>query len=310
MNAAKPALLRVALTCFRALLLLYPRAFRAEYGAEMMQVFCTTYITTYRRTRLTGTLRLGIVTAWDMVINACSERLREEFSMSLRTASCVIAVFIWVFTAYWLMVAGIIYSATIFHTGIPDQLYLSNSIYYYTQPLFVLLYLGAYICLYARQISSPSWDSWLAFGLAALAILANCGAQIWNATFFIGLHRSPSDLSPGGFLNQFINLSWIVANIALVVWGILCLWHKTLPMWITLVVAALGINQGSQTLELVLNPRIHHLIFTVILITVVSPFTQYILITLLGVALYRTWDARVVHPSTIGATPSLQDASE
>ncbi len=79
MNTAAPRpFLTLSTQFYCALLILYPRPFRDEYGPHMAQVFRDCCRDVYRQSEMLGLLRLWISTLGDLMITALEERLTHH----------------------------------------------------------------------------------------------------------------------------------------------------------------------------------------------------------------------------------------
>lgn len=79
MNVAAPhPFLDLSTQFYCALLILYPRPFRDEYGPHMAQVFRDCCRDAYRQSEMIGLLWLWISTLGDLMITALEERLANH----------------------------------------------------------------------------------------------------------------------------------------------------------------------------------------------------------------------------------------
>ncbi len=79
--------LRLALTCYRLAMTLYPAAFRKHYGDELVQVFRAALTANYRNAGLRGVMRVTLLSCWDVMITALVER--KEYGVRMTRKSWV-----------------------------------------------------------------------------------------------------------------------------------------------------------------------------------------------------------------------------
>ncbi len=73
---------RFSALVYNRLLVLYPQAFRREYGAHMAQVFRDCCREALHTNGITGLWRYWAIALGDRVVSAIAERRQEELSMS------------------------------------------------------------------------------------------------------------------------------------------------------------------------------------------------------------------------------------
>jgi hypothetical protein len=229
-------LAKISLFCLQIFIRLYPRSFRRTYGQEMVQVFRTSYTATYQQSGVWGVVRLWGTTAWDMLVGAVVER---GMSMHKMVIFRIIAVGIWGSSVLWAL------SSLVIAVG-PAPQFSNLQPYQLMSMLYYLSFLAGLVVLQLRQSRCLDWITWGLFGL----VIFSMGGWLWLFVFpFVSV-------SGKTFMMQWI--AWALGP-SLVLWGIACLFRRTVSPWVAINLTLLGICTLARSLAMIfmsysLNP--------------------------------------------------------
>jgi len=204
--------LSVSVRVYRALLVAYPKKFRENYGAQMVQVFRDSLRYEYHRNGVSGVIDLWLHTCADLLVTALIERIteRSQYMFSPRIA-------------LWGGVASVCGGLFWVLTGIaPD-----GSL---TLMLALGLGLGGLVGLRSRQAGQSGGLGWAGFALGIIGTGLALAALGWG--FVSGdssnMERDPARAAPAVLI---LTLALVILGIGLVLLGVTSLRAKNPHIW-------------------------------------------------------------------------------
>ena len=235
-NISLASSLSTSVRIYRAMLVAYPKKFRAHYETHMVQVFRDSIRETYHHNGIPGVVDLWIHTLFDLVVTAFIERnierSRTMFSPKVILWGGVAGAFSGLF---WMM------SGNGGAAGV----------------LALVLGLGGLAGLYSRQAGQGGKLGLAGFALGIIGTVLVLAAQWWESTIFSGpsyavinlrIERDPT-LAAQAVL--FYSLGVVTLGIGLALLGFASLRAKTLRRWQGLPLG-LGLLNTIQGITIVL----------------------------------------------------------
>ena len=209
--------LSVSERIYRALLVVYPKKFREDYGTKMLQVFRDSFRTAYRRHGTSGVIDLWLHTCADLLVTALVERIAEgsQFMFSPKVI-------------LWGGVAGLFSGMLWMMTG------LAPSTGGATLGIALVLGLGALVSLYFRQAGRGGRLGLAGFALGIIGTVLELATLWWFFTFFSGstprerIESEPLLVAQAVLISM---LAFVTLGVGLAMLGIARLRAKTLHRW-------------------------------------------------------------------------------
>jgi len=224
----------ISISIYRFLMAAYPKAFRQEYEADMLQVFRDCLLRDYGQDGPYGVFRLWAVTLLDLVVSMIEEHLQKETKIMNKNTLIRLSG--------WAMILGGIAYLMLF---IPNYLRLTNPLMhlpdiYLSIGYISSLYVGTFLITagllglrarYGEDVGKAGKNILLIAAIAGPAgsLIGIFGADLapWSAYYGIG-----------SFLWSFFLWGPIFQMISLLIFGILALRSGPLPFWTGLPILA------------------------------------------------------------------------
>ncbi|HEU4781928.1 MAG TPA: hypothetical protein VFS83_01180 [Ktedonobacterales bacterium] len=255
-----PRTLRLSVWLYRRLLVAYPRPFRREYGAQMVQVFRDCCREATASDGAVGLLRYWLLAFGDLIVSALAERRREELHMTrtlwIRVGSLAAIIGGGIATIF----AGIslIYSTNPSlnqHETLGSSM-VSVQFVAWVAPALALLFVLALIGVQARGASRARAIGWISITVAVIGmIISSLGSGLTSALMYSQADTCNSALNcnvydPSGYLmmgNMVGLLGTVISAIGMVIYGIIALRRRVLPRgnWLLLAVGITGLLDAA-----------------------------------------------------------------
>src|SRR5258708_5108541 len=114
----QPLVITLSARLYTALLILYPRTYRNEYGAQMVQVFHDVARDSYRRQRVVGIIFWWYLALFDLILTVIEQRRKGKAIMSKPFSTppmkgtglglmCIMGGLIYFAGGLWLSISGV-----------------------------------------------------------------------------------------------------------------------------------------------------------------------------------------------------------
>jgi hypothetical protein len=229
-----------SLSIYRFLLAVYPKEFRQEYGADMLQVFRDCMLRAYGQDGAFGVFRLWALTLLDLVVSMVEEHLQKE--TKIMNKNTLIRLSGWA-----LVLAGIgfisLFLNYYFYTNYP-LMHIDNSFY------------SEFAYTYGNMVS-PFLLSAGMLGLRALysQSVGSTGKNILLLGALIGPPLTTlGSINPGTYdFWWYIYIGFALSMLCLALFGVIAVQRKPLPSGNSLPIVAGGIFPAILGISILIN---------------------------------------------------------
>ena len=204
--------LSVSVRVYRAMLVAYPKAFREDYEAQMVQVFRDSFRYAYRSHGIFGVLDLWLHIFADLLVTALIERIMERSQYMISPK-----VIRWGGVAS--VSSGLLWMLAVLSTSSPLLLVLA-----------LVLGLGGLAGLYSRQASQGERLGLTGFALGIIGTVLALATLWWGFTSdrFTAVERDPVVAAP---VILILSLALVILGVGMTLLGVISWRAKNIHMW-------------------------------------------------------------------------------